>query len=123
MALCCSAVESSLAKAQEIFSLACSLIGEDAKRMRILRALTVIGVTIVAVSSVRATTGPLMKAAVLQQYGGADVLKLQEVARRGPKDDEVLGRVMAARGNPLDAERRQGRRSEHGLDKPPVIIA
>src|SRR5438309_4021470 len=109
MALRCSAVESSVAKAQEIFSLACSLIGEDAKRMRILRAITVIGVTVVAVSSVRAATGPLMKAAVLQHYGGPEVLKLQEVSRPEPKDDEVLVRVIAAGVNPVDAYVRQGR--------------
>src|SRR6266536_4568670 len=122
MALRCSAVESSVAKAQEIFSLACSLIGEDAKRMRILRALTVIGVTVGAVSSVRAATGPLMKAAVLQQYGGPEVLKLQEVSRPEPKDDEVLVRVIAAGVNPVDAYVRQGRLSERGFDKRPMII-
>src|SRR5438132_10051846 len=122
MALRWSAVESSVAKAQEIFSLACSLIGEDAKCMRILRALTVIGVTVVAVSSVRAATGPLMKAAVLQEYGGPEVLKLQEVSRAEPKEDEVLVRVIAAGVNPVDAYVRQGRLSEHGFDKRPMII-
>src|SRR6266487_3061460 len=122
MALRCSAVESSVAKAREIFSLACSLIGEDAKCMRILRALTVIGVTVVAVSSVRAATGPLMKAAALQQYGGPETLKLQEVPRPETKDDEVLVRVIAAGVNPVDAYVRQGMLSRRGLDKRPMII-
>ena len=90
--------------------------------MRILRALTVIGVTVVAVLSVRGATGPLMKAAVLQQYGGPEVLKLQEVSRPEPKDDEVLIRVIAAGVNPVDAYVRQGRLSERGFDKRPMII-
>src|SRR5438445_5514244 len=117
-----SVVKSLAEEPQQIFSLACSLIGEDAKRMRILRALTVIGVTVVAVSSVRAATGPLMKAAVLQQYGGPEVLKLQQVPRPEPKDDEVLVHVIAAGVNPVDAYVRQGRLSEHGFDKRPMII-
>src|SRR6266705_4466047 len=89
---------------------------------RILRALTVIGLIASAVSSVRAATGPLMKAAVLQQYGGPEVLKLQEVSRPEPKDDEVLFRVIAAGVNPVDAYVRQGRLSERGFDKRPMII-
>src|SRR5438445_4782245 len=117
-----SVVKSLAEEPQQIFSLACSLIGEDAKRMRILRALTVIGVTVVAVSSVRAATGPLMKAAVLQQYGGPEVLKLQEVPRPEPRDDEVLVRVIAAGVNPVDAYVRQGRMSNRGLDERPMII-
>src|SRR5216110_175620 len=90
--------------------------------MRILPALTVIGLIASAVSSVPAATGPLMKAAVLQQYGGPEVLKLQEVSQPEPKDDEVLVRVIAAGVNPVDTYVRQGRLSERSLDKQPMII-
>src|SRR5436190_17899240 len=90
--------------------------------MRILRALTVIGLIASAVSSVPAATGPLMKAAALQQYGGPEVLKLQELPRPEPKDDEVLVRVIAAGVNPVDTYVRQGRLSERSLDKQPMII-
>src|SRR5947208_11754152 len=90
--------------------------------MRILRALTVIGLIASAVSSVPAATGPLMKAAALQQYGGPEVLKLQEVPRPEPKDDEVLVRVIAAGVNAVDTYVRQGRLSERSLDKQPMII-
>src|SRR5436190_16650989 len=90
--------------------------------MRILRALTVIGLIASAVSSVPAATGPLMKAAALQQYGGPEVLKLQELPRPEPKDDEVLVRVIAAGVNPVDTYVRQGRLSERSLDKQPIII-
>ncbi|PYK51553.1 MAG: NADPH:quinone reductase [Verrucomicrobia bacterium] len=63
-----------------------------------------------------------MKAAALQQYGGPEVLKLQEVPRPEPKDDEVLVRVIAAGVNPVDTYVRQGRLSERSLDKQPMII-
>jgi NADPH:quinone reductase-like Zn-dependent oxidoreductase len=90
--------------------------------MRISRALTAIGVTAVAISSIRGATGPLMKAAVLQEYGAPEVLKLQEVPRPEPKDDEVLVRVIAAGVNPVDAYVRQGRYTRRAVDEQPTII-
>ena len=90
--------------------------------MQILRRFTVIGLAAMAVSSARPAIEPLMKAAVLQDYGGPDVLKLEEVRRPEPKDDEILVRVIAAGVNPVDAYVRQGRLLERGLDKRPMII-
>lgn len=43
-----------------------------------------------------------MKAIVFHDYGSADVLKLEEVEKPTPKDDEVLIKVRAASVNPLD---------------------
>src|SRR6266568_33508 len=90
--------------------------------MRILRRLTVIAFAAVAVFSVHAATGPLMKAAVLQEQGEPEALKLQEVPRPEPKEDEVLVRVIAAGVNPVDAYVRQGMLSKRGLDNRPMII-
>src|SRR6266700_3799578 len=48
-----------------------------------------------------------------------------EIARgvaAGAEDDEVLFRVIAAGVNPVDAYVRQGRLSERGFDKRPMII-
>ena len=43
-----------------------------------------------------------MKALVYHEHGSADVLKLEEVEKPAPKDDEVLIKVRAASINPLD---------------------
>lgn len=43
-----------------------------------------------------------MKAIVYRCYGSADVLKLEDVAKPVPADDEVLVRIHAASVNPLD---------------------
>ncbi len=46
--------------------------------------------------------GPRMKAFVRHAYGSPDVLRLEEVEKPVPKDDELLVRVRAASVNPLD---------------------
>jgi NADPH:quinone reductase-like Zn-dependent oxidoreductase len=51
---------------------------------------------------------PTMKAIVIHQYGGPEVLKYEEAARPEPKDDEILIRVMAASVNPVDVAIRKG---------------
>ncbi len=43
-----------------------------------------------------------MKAIVYHRYGSADVLKLEEIEKPAPKDEEVLIKVRAAALNPLD---------------------
>jgi len=43
-----------------------------------------------------------MKAIVYREYGSPEVLRLQEIAKPEPGDDEVLIRVRAASVNPLD---------------------
>jgi NADPH:quinone reductase-like Zn-dependent oxidoreductase len=53
-----------------------------------------------------------MKAIRIHQYGGPEVLKLEEVPRPNPEANEVLIRVHAAGVNPVDWKIRQGYRKE-----------
>jgi NADPH:quinone reductase-like Zn-dependent oxidoreductase len=49
-----------------------------------------------------------MRAIVIHAYGGPEVLKLENVARPEPAEDEALIRVVAASINPVDVAIRQG---------------
>jgi NADPH:quinone reductase-like Zn-dependent oxidoreductase len=49
-----------------------------------------------------------MKAIVFHEYGSPDVLRLEEIAKPAPSDDEVLVKVHAASANPLDWHRMRG---------------
>ena len=56
-----------------------------------------------------------MKAIVIHQNGGPEVLKYEDAPRPQPKDDEILIRVMAAAVNPVDVAIREGRFGGGGL--------
>ena len=45
----------------------------------------------------------MMKAMVVHEYGGPEVLKLEDVPRPEPKENEALVRVIASGVNPVDA--------------------
>jgi len=47
-----------------------------------------------------------MRAIVVHQYGGPEVLKLEEIPQPEAKEDEILVRVIAAGVNPVDAAAR-----------------
>jgi 2-desacetyl-2-hydroxyethyl bacteriochlorophyllide A dehydrogenase len=51
---------------------------------------------------VRADEKPMMKAVVAHEYGAPEVLKLEQVPRPEPKQDEALVRVIASGVNPAD---------------------
>jgi NADPH:quinone reductase-like Zn-dependent oxidoreductase len=89
--------------------------------MRVLRALKVIALTIVAVSAGYSATGPTMKAVVFHEYGGPEVLKLDEVARPEPKENEILVRVIAAGVNPVDGMIRSGMFARDKKPTSPII--
>jgi NADPH:quinone reductase-like Zn-dependent oxidoreductase len=89
--------------------------------MRVLRALKVIALTIVAVSAGYSATGPTMKAVVFHEYGGPEVLKLDEIARPEPKENEILVRVIAAGVNPVDGMIRSGMFARDKKPTSPII--
>ena len=74
--------------------------------MQLLRsALLFLSFTAFAVVSVcitRADETPKMRAVVAHEYGAPDVLKLEQVQKPEPNDDEALVRVIASSVNPAD---------------------
>jgi NADPH:quinone reductase-like Zn-dependent oxidoreductase len=74
------------------------------------------------VAAVAQSAQPMMKAAVLHEHGGPEVLKYEDTPRPEPKDDEVLVRVIAAGVNPIDAYIRQGMRLKSGSNNGPMIV-
>jgi len=72
-----------------------------------------------------AAPGNQMKAIVYCDYGSADVLKLEDVEKPTPADDELLVKVRAAAVNPLDWHYMRGSpyvmRLQTGMRKPKVI--
>jgi NADPH:quinone reductase-like Zn-dependent oxidoreductase len=66
-----------------------------------------------ALSSLVAAAGQsspaTMKAIVVHQFGGPEVLKYENAPRPEPKDDEILIHTVAAGVNPVDAYIRSGR--------------
>jgi NADPH:quinone reductase-like Zn-dependent oxidoreductase len=64
----------------------------------------------------------LMKAAVNRCYGPPDVVKIEDIEKPTPKDNEVLVKVHAASANPLDWHYMRGEpyimRAESGLGTP-----
>lgn len=63
-----------------------------------------------------------MKAVVIHSYGGPDVLKVEDVPRLLPKEDEILIRVIAASVNPVDVAIRKGYLAELIDNKFPLIL-
>ncbi|MAF49355.1 MAG: NADP-dependent oxidoreductase [Rhodospirillales bacterium] len=65
-----------------------------------------------------------MQAVTIHQFGGAEVLKLESVARPEPGPDEVLIRVQAAGVNPIDYMTRNGVGVNRGWqeDQLPVVL-
>src|SRR6266699_6379547 len=67
-------------------------------------------------------SGDTMKAIVYHTYGSPDVLKLEDVQKTVPKDDEVLVHVHAASVNAADWHLLRGKpflaRFANGLQKP-----
>ncbi len=51
---------------------------------------------------------PTMKAVVIHEYGGTEVLKYEDVPRPEPQTDQILVRVVAAGVNPVDGMIRSG---------------
>src|SRR5436190_7911652 len=70
--------------------------------------LCVVGATLPVMAPAQSTE-PTMKAIVVHEYGGPEVLNYEDVRRPEPKEDQMLVRVIAAGVNPVDAGIRSGK--------------
>src|SRR6266516_3631694 len=64
---------------------------------------------VVAFAPFTQSAEPTMKAIVIHEYGGPEVLKYEDVPRPEPKEDQILVRVIAAGVNPVDEAGRSER--------------
>ena len=94
--------------------------------MRIARELTFIAALAAApvlsnfVAAESATS--TMKAIVIHEYGGPEVLKYEDVPRPEPKADQILIRVIAAGVNPVDGMIRSGMFAKNGNGAFPMVL-
>src|ERR1043166_4810106 len=89
------------------------------KKLYVAVALAVFGFALSIV--VAQSTKPMMKAIVVPEYGGPEVLKYGDAPRPQPKENEILVRVIAAGVNPVDVGIRSGHYSKDFGPKPPLI--
>jgi NADPH:quinone reductase-like Zn-dependent oxidoreductase len=73
------------------------------------------------VASFAQSPGAIMKAIVVHEYGGPEVLKYEDASRPEPKDDELLVRVIAAGVNPVDRVARSEKGAQFFHIKLPAI--
>jgi NADPH:quinone reductase-like Zn-dependent oxidoreductase len=66
--------------------------------------------------------GELMRAVLLREFGGPEVLAVEEVPRPEPIPTEVQVRVHAAGINPVDFKSRAGRGVSRVLGEPPICL-
>src|SRR5947207_5407364 len=80
----------------------------------------VVAVVSCAFTVLCAQTSPsTMKAIVVHEFGGPEVLRYEDTPKPAPKENEMLIRVIAAGVNPVDDGLRSGHYSEYFGSKPP----
>ena len=75
----------------------------------------VVSILIASAALVQSAT---MKAIIAHQYGGPEVLKLEDIPIPTPKDDEMLVKVFGAGVNSFDGTLRLGRFANRGTQLP-----
>src|SRR5256885_1850612 len=63
-----------------------------------------------------------MKAVVMPEHGGPEVLQLQEAERPAPQSGELLIRMAAAGVNPVDTQVRAGSWVPEEMGEPPMVL-
>src|SRR5438477_2702630 len=90
--------------------------------MKFNRTFLVRWLSILVAFPLSAVAQSSMKAIVVHQYGGPEVLKYEDAPRPERKDDEMLVRVMAAGINPVDGMIRSGMLDKDGKATFPMIL-
>jgi NADPH:quinone reductase-like Zn-dependent oxidoreductase len=79
-------------------------------------------VTAFAITPFALSAESTMKAVVIHEYGGPEVLKYEDVPRPEPKEDQILVRVIAAGVNPVDGLIRSGMFAKYEKAVFPMIL-
>jgi len=91
--------------------------------MQILRFIVHYGsIAALAATSLGQADKPTMKAVVIHEYGGPEVLKYEDVPQPEPQQDQMLIRVIAAGVNPVDGMIRSGMFDKEGHRAVPIIL-
>ncbi len=91
--------------------------------MQIFRLIVHYGsIAALAATSLGHADKPTMKAVVIHEYGGPEVLKYEDVPQPEPKQDQLRIRVIAAGINPVDGMIRSGMFDKEGHRAFPVIL-
>src|ERR1043166_2295618 len=91
--------------------------------MQIVRRIVHYGsIAALAATSLGQSDKPMMKAIVIHEYGGPEVLKYEDGPQPEPKQDELLIRVIAAGVNPVDGMIRSGMFAKNGNGAFPMVL-
>ena len=91
--------------------------------MQIFRLIVHYGsIAALAATSLGQADRPTMKAVVIHEYGGAEVLKYEDVPQPEPKQDQLRIRVIAAGVNPVDGMIRSGMLDKERRCTFPIIL-
>src|SRR5436189_2029836 len=78
------------------------------RRPKVAGLIAALVFALTALGNVPGSENANMRAIVIHAYGGSEVMKLEQVTRPEPAEDEVLIRIIAASINPVDVAIRKG---------------